>query len=526
MASEFAQYFHLVTRVYVSKDSDFSELALVKKDDINYNDFIWFGYLRDLDSREQQQVIVASGFGGPITGATNVSGSGTFSAKLEWDPVQELDPTGGSIYGNCASHTGIMFKYSESGQSTIHLYCIKGTPSYNSYTNKTTAYFYDGVNENNITGKIVFDGNYIEGEGPFLWNYESITNNLLDTPTQQNLWFLCFNGSDTLSEASRLTNGGNWGCDLYIVNPNTTLLKKSYEIQTLDLPSVYKPFYMRSRIVISNDNNSSGNYNYKMFTNVYNGIGFYENNVYNIASFSCSINDEKITKTITSSTPTLLSSYDESVHSIYGTGTTSDLNNINIVYGIKEAELPEGYSYTPFFRNSINYNKTVSFGTIRYSYYQDVDKNYHITLNSNPYNTSSSGVRYFFVSPELYDVITGNTECNTRQIFELMPEQSKYGNGYNQFLSLYSALYFSSHNEYIYTKLDENAPKAQAILIATKSMIGDYEFKNKERPWRIIGITDPLIDLLVEDENLFMKEHEAGGVLSPHQDFVSIITYK
>lgn len=517
MASSYAQYFHLVTRVYVSKDSDFSELALVKGNDIDdLNDFIWFGYLKDVESQEQ-----LSGFGGPISYATDVtySGvSGTFSANLEWDPVGEY----GTTYLDCISHTGIMFKYSEPGQSTIHLYCLKGMPSYNSYTNKTTAYFYNGA-QDNITGKIVFDGDCIQGKGPFSPQDIRIKNNL-SGGTEQNLWFLCFNGTNNPSEASRLTNGGNWGCDLYIINPNTTLLNKNYEIQTLDLPSVYKPFYMRSRIVFSN-NNGSGNY--KMFTNVYNGIGFYENNSYNIASFSCSINNEKITKKITGSTPTLLSSYDESVHSIYGTGTISDLNNINIVYGIKEAGLPKGYSYASFFRNNINYNKTVGFSTIRYLVSTTGDSHYHIILQDALYrDTTNSGVRYFIVSKALYDIIVGNTECNTQQIFELMPEQSKYNppNGYKQFLSLYGAVCVLNYYDYKIKK--DYGNDAQAILIRPDSPIYDFTLNEKIGEWHIIGITDPLIDLLVKDENLFMKEHEAGGVLSPHQNFVSIITYK
>ena len=121
-----------------------------------------------------------------------------------------------------------------------------------------------------------------------------------------------------------------------------------------------------------------------------------------------------------------MSSYDESVHSIYyGTGTTSDLNNINIVYGIKEAGLPKGYSYASFFRNNINYNKTVGFSTIRYLVSTTGDSHYHIILQDSLYrDTTNSGVRYFIVSKALYDIIVGNTECNTQQIFELMPEQS------------------------------------------------------------------------------------------------------
>ena len=511
-----AYYFRLYTKVFVSKDNTFNETLPITRDNFDPESssgcFVGVGLPENIDN-----------FSGPISGFT--------SNDVVDDPDLHIESVVSWNNIGTNSKNAIMFNYSRDNWEIVkHLWYISNF-HYNE-DDTVDCLFYD--ENRNITGKIVFEcnGNSDDDDpehSPF--HLKRI---------EQSEYFLGFNSEDTYEPNARSKkNGANWDCALYIIDPTNPKFQEEIDIKTLKLPSIYKPFYMRALIAIDNAKNiNTGWHKLRWAANIYNGVGYYDKNSsniekYKVGNFSynlCGLSGET---EILRSKPTLLCDYYESINS-YGqtlsTGITS-VENVNVSFKIKENTPPSEYAYNGFSPNMINLESNADFYTINYSS-ETVGDVFKMTFNNDSFlGNSSNNVRYFIVTHTFYDRITSKA-CSNKQKYELNPEILPKTNSTNGFLSLYGANFYGDLEEYGNHSGDNSQSQVILIpdllfeLIKIPGGITTISLKKMSGDWHIIGITDPLIDLLIQDKKLFLKEIENGSVLAPHQNFVSIITYK
>ena len=321
-----------------------------------------------------------------------------------------------------------------------------------------------------------------------------------------------------------------------VFDSENPFLTKSPDYDTLNLPSIYKPFYLKGFIRINESDGINACFN------VYNGIGYMtqkEDSNYNseypyyVGKFKINIKQNNNTKLnqeidIRREKPTMLCNYNESYNEITGLtaiGVTS-LQNINISYEITESK-PSAAAYAGFSTKSISNTETISFYKITNNYtYKTSGQTVTVTINKNTFNGDTSpDVKYFFVSPNLYNnLVSSNYGCNTEETYELNPHLRDVS---GKKLSLYGAT-VCVDNKSDYTNITDNYA---AILIQDVKPDAQVEYilsKHNNDPWAIIGITDPLVNLLSEDNGTtkFNEELSKGNVLKPHTNFVTIMTYK
>ena len=365
-------------------------------------------------------------------------------------------------------------------------------------------------------------------------------------------YFLCLNPKYIVSASfidSDITwNGGNWECSIVICDEDYFYYYKnkiSSRKLTLELPSVYKPFYMRSLVLINNRD-----FNSRIVGNVFNGIGYRDTNGnYNVGKLTASINETSYTIDITRNKPTLLCGYDESINEFTTrvdenrealNGAVTSLSNINVAINMTESMPSDDGT---FLSETLSYANTVSFYKINYTT-TIAGGHYSIIFNENsPFSgQTSTNVKYFFVSEHFWKKIYNKENdvtyvmcdvmCNKSQEYELNPHKRTPSDSDNNFLSVYGTIFFESYAMYAaYVGVaggNDPDPSTNSIIIQidVDSIInGDVRRFNffTESEWMIIGITDPLVDLV--GSNAFSEERKNGTILTPHKDFVTVMTF-